>query len=266
LASGIVVFALLPATIFAQQQLRERQVKDLWAEQTSDFVAASSLCQSVKLSGHSVQKVRDVKPESVEKSLDDLMRKSDEVVLVSWPNRSLDAVSPSGLDVIGYNDVIVLRSWKGSHRAGDSLTFAIPHGTLQCPGISPPDHAAFTTMVGGFKWKPLWGAQVLFLRHSNSDEAKLLPGLRPTAGDGLQGVFDIPFSLPATDQACYAVSPGTLETCNLLLETSQTPILVPYRLDPLVTKYDRMPVSDFLREVRSVAKSQAYQETNSILE
>ena len=49
--------------------------------------------------------------------------------------------------------------------------------------------------------------------------------------------------------------PEDAEQCMKFLETSDLPIAVELRIDPLFKKYDKMPVSEFLKEVQDAADS-----------
>jgi hypothetical protein len=100
---------------------------------------------------------------------------------------------------------------------------------------------------------------VLFLRHAQGDEAQLVQGLLPAAGEGVQGIFwvQVPYpTYPGSERYCADVLHGSVQHCDSLLETSKSPVEVPYALDPLAKRYRGMPFSDFLREVQSVAAGQ----------
>jgi hypothetical protein len=243
-----------------QQATPEKHVKDIRAEQPQNVISASPLCQQVRAAGHSEDDVRDVDPSTLEKDLPSLMQKSDEVVLGGAFTASLKTLSPSGTDVVQYFDVRVLRSWKGSHQVGDLLTFGVPWGGVSCrlPGKGGSG-LGFFTLTGGSDWLGIasGGPFILFLRYSQGKEAQTISGLRLTGGDGLQGFFEVNRLKPGDD--CYAVRPGTGQKCSTALDSSQEPISVRYRLDPLKNKYDEMPVSAFLKEVQSVVDTMAAQ-------
>jgi hypothetical protein len=251
----------------AQSAAKEKHVKDIWAEQTREAQSASPLCQETiemrkrPKDSFNLHELK-VDPATLEPNLESLMEKSDEVVLVGQDSASALAISPSGKDVAQYYDVKVLRSWKGSHKVGDTLTFAMPGGDLNCltPGIPHQSWVDFVTIVEGGpsgNGSLPWGGHILFLRQTHGDETPFLPGLRLTGGNGIQGIYTVPFSLH--DQTCVATLPEDMKTCRAFLETSQIPVNAQYYAhDPLIKKYDGMPTSDFLRLVQSVADSLGY--------
>ncbi len=112
-----------------------------------------------------------VNPRALEKNLAELMQKSDEVVLGAFPIRSKFALSPSDDDAVTYSDVRVLRTWKGSYKPGDVLTFASPSGYVKC-GPELNDQAGTFTgrddMTGPSHKYGEDGPEVLFLRRENS--------------------------------------------------------------------------------------------------
>ena len=55
--------------------------------------------------------------------------------------------------------------------------------------------------------------------------------------------------------------PEDAKLCMEFLETSDLPIAVPLTIDPLFKKYDKMPISEFLREVQDAADSLGYPAT-----
>jgi hypothetical protein len=173
---------------------------------------------------------------------------------------SLRAISPSGKDAVEYFDVKVLRTWKGSHKVGDTLTFAITDAFLPCGVLTLKGTPTFFTGSDGWTGLP-YGVSILFLRQPKGAEAQLNSGLRLTGGGGLQGVFSV--ALPVLSEEgknCRGldIQHGGLEKCNSFLEASQNPVSVPYRRDPLLKKYDGMPIASFLQEVQSVADSLGY--------
>jgi hypothetical protein len=158
-----------------------------------------------------------------------------------------------------------MRIWKGSYKVGDELTFGIPAGTVQC-GESPTSPAIFSTMVLDGDWKgTFFGPYVLFLRQSQGNDTRLVQGLLPAAGDGLQGMFPIQIPVKSeADRECNGVLDGSVQWCDAYLETSQDPVAVPYALDPLAKKYNGVAISDFLRDVRSAASQQGLSERSSV--
>jgi len=243
-----------------QQATSEKHVKDIRAEQPQAVISANPLCQQVRAAGHSEDHVHDVDPSTLETDLSSLMHKSDEVVLGGAFTASFKAFSPSGTGVVQYFDITVLRSWKGSHKVGDLLTFGVPWGGVSCrlPGKGSSG-LGFFTLTGGSDWLGIasGGPWILFLRDTQGKEAQTISGHRLTGGDGLQGFFEVDRPQPGDD--CYAVRPGTGQKCSTALDSSQEPISVRYRLGPLKEKYDKMPVSAFRREVQSAADTMAAQ-------
>ena len=252
----VLIIAITTGLGLAQQQpASEKHVKDIRAEQPQKVIAASPICQEVRAAGHSLDDVPAVDPSTLEAYLSSLMQKSDEVVLGGAFTDSTKVLSPSGKDVVQYFDVRVLRSWKGSHKVGDLLTFGVPWGGVSCRLEKGGASFGFFTLTGGKDWLGLasGGPWILFLRYSQGDEAQTISGLRLAGGDGLQGFFKVDRPKPGDD--CYADLPGRGQRCSMALDSSQEPISVRYRLDPLKKKYDGMPVSSFLKEVQSVADS-----------
>jgi hypothetical protein len=121
-------------------------------------------------------------------------------------------------------------------------------------------------MTGTIDWKGnFFGPYVLFLRQSQGNDAQLVQGLFPAMGDGVQGMY--PIRLPLQSEAyrqCNGVLDGSLPWCDAYLETSQDPVVVPYTHDPLAKKYEGMPISEFLGEVRFVAAGQGLVEKSSV--
>ena len=245
----------------AQGASPEKHVKAIQAEQPQDVIAASALCQRVRASGHNFIDRREIDPATLYSDLSALMQKSEEVVLVSDGNHAR-ALSPSGEHVIEYFDAKVLRTWKGSHKVGDLLTFAMPFGAVQCelgPLQSGSSFSTAFTMTGGFDWETIRysGPYVLFLRHSQGNETKVVPGLRLTGGDGMQGLFVL-HSLDKYNEACNGNIYVPMERCKAEVDVSQEPVAIRYRKDPLKKKYEGMPASTFLKEVQSLANSLGY--------
>ncbi|MGB9235382.1 MAG: hypothetical protein WCC04_13285 [Terriglobales bacterium] len=258
-----LIVSILGGYALAQDSVPEKHVKDIKAEQTQESLLASALCQRVKTDGQAYTHLRPVDPATLQPNLAALMKKSDEVVLASIFLAHTDTVSSSGEDAIQFFDVRVLRTWKGAHRVDDLLTFAVPSGSVTCepdPGHNGQFLGA-STMTGGVDWKGIGslGPYVLFLRQSQGDEGRLIPGLRLTGGDGAQGLFALQ-SDPggAADRDCSGIAPANTAKCNADLDSNQTPVSVTYRRDPLLKKYDGMPIANFLREVQFVADSLGY--------
>jgi hypothetical protein len=261
LARVILVVAVTIESGLAQEAAPEKHAKDIRAEQTQDVISASALCQRVRADGHSYIHRREVNPATLQSNLSTLMQKSDEVVLVSNFRDQPRALSPSGEEVVEYFDAKVLSTWKGSHKVGDLLTFAMPFGAVHCElgpiQAGPSDSTAFT-MTGGFDWETIRysGPYVLFLRQSQGDETELLPGLRLTGGEGMQGLFVL-HSSDKYNEDCNGDA-NRVERCKSTVYASQEPVSIRYRRDPLKKKYEGMPASAFLKEVQRVADSQGY--------
>jgi hypothetical protein len=254
LAGSILALGVMAGCGMAQETVQEKRVKDIKAEQTRDVIFASPVCQRARDHGSWVIRTHQVSPATLEPDLSRLMEKSDEVVLAGYAGTSTAATSPSQEDVVKYFDVKVLRSWKGSHKVGDTLTFAIPDAVVRCTTSLANGEPEFLTLPVIGDWKELyWGAFVLFLRHSQAGEAQLIPGLRLTAGDGEQGMFQV--QLGIQDSTCDGVPRDGAEKCNAYLEASQIPVADLYVRDPLFKKYDGMPVSSFLQEIQATADS-----------
>jgi hypothetical protein len=110
---------------------------------------------------------------------------------------SATVISSSGESTATYDEVRVIRSWKGPHHAGDVLTFGRPGGLVDCkPG---PDDSTFAVLPGGKNLDaPFHGSfvYVLFLKHAQGDETQLVQGLLPAAGEGVQGIFWVQVPYP----------------------------------------------------------------------
>jgi hypothetical protein len=162
---------------------------------------------------------------------------------------------------MSYYDVTVLPTWKGPHKVGDLLTFALPGGAVRCgmlpPEYGPDDSAAVPPNFdrGDAAGEPY----VLLLHESRGDQTQVTPGLRRAGGDGTPGLLALAATNDYRDKYdrerptdCSAVFSGGGANCIAALDQSQETVKVRYRLDPLKTKYDGMPVPDFLKEVQSV--------------
>lgn len=247
----------------AQKAEPDKHVKDIRAGQPQEFIAASSLCKRVEVGVRAYVHRREIDPRTLETDLHNLMRKSDDVILASNFTDELDALAPSGEDAVEYYDVKVLRTFKGSHRIGDLVTYTLPMGGVYC-GPEPLQRSAVNsgavTLTGGPDWgrTGFQGPFVLFLRRSRGEETKLMPELRLAGGEGLQGMFALRDHYDRANYTdCLAVLPGGAAKCTAELETSADTVKIPYGPDPLHKEYDTMRVSQFLIEVQSVADSLA---------
>jgi hypothetical protein len=196
----------------------------------------------------------------MEGDLSALIENSDEVILASVFRDNDPAVSPSGKQAMSYYDVTVLPTWKYPHKVGDLLSFALPGGAVRCgmvpPEYGPDDSAAVPPNFDS--GDAAGGPYVLLLHESRGDETQLTP-LRRAGGDGTQGRFALPAAYDYRDKYdrerhtnCSAVFSGGGANCIAALDQSQETVKIRYRLDPLKTKYEGMPVPDFLKEVQSV--------------
>jgi hypothetical protein len=246
-----------------QGAAQEIRLSDIRAQQPQETIYASALCQRARETprGHILQRYA-IDPRTFVQNLNTLMEKSDEVILAGTLDTAA-VISPSGKSTATYDEVRVIRSWKGPHHAGDVLTFGRPGGHVHCKPLGSDD-SNFTVMPGGNNLdEPFDGSfvYVLFLRHAQGDEAQLVQGLLPAAGEGVQGIFWTQVPPPThpccdVERYCADVLHGSVQHCDSLLETSKSPVKVPYALDPLAKRYRGMPFSDFLREVQSVAAGQ----------
>jgi hypothetical protein len=252
-----------------QSAAQEIRLGDIRAQQPPETIYASAPCQRARESRRHIAGRRyAIDPNTLVQDLNTLMEKSDEVILAG----TLDAdnvISPNGESTVRYDEVRVIRSWKGPHHAGDTLTFGVPGGEVDCAPLRP-DSPWFWDQPGGNDWGfPQGGpyAYVLFLRQSKDNETKLVQGLRLAAGEGLQGMFliHVPAPLPFdAERYCAGVLDGSVQHCASILEASQSPVMDPYGRDPLAKKYAGMPASDFLGELESVATGQGFAEKSSL--
>lgn len=253
----LIAAGALLASVRPQIAAQELRVSDLSAQQTQDVIFASPACRRVAENPRHIIAHREaIRPDTMVQDLRTLMEESDEVILAGKLDGA-SLLSPSGESTATYWDVRVIHAWKGSHHAGDILTFGMQEGTIHCAA----PRSSFWVMPGegadDWNWPALGPyAYVLFLRQSKGQETKLIQGLRPTAGEGVQGLFSIRVPMPvATDPEAYCADAlqGNVEHCDAYLRSSQSPVAVPYSRDPLARKYGGMPASVFLREVQSAA-------------
>jgi hypothetical protein len=273
LVASIAFVAVCAGLGLAQQAPSEKSAAQIKAEQTPEALDASPLCRWAAeevAKNHPILVGLGNKPIVTQKigplqnpplsDLRSLFEASDAVILaVTGP--TAPAVAPSGSSVITYRDIQVLRSWKGGNKPGDILTFATPEGWLKCSTVDVLTIApAYPGGGGAF-------LNVLFLRQSKVSEAQTTPGFRLAGGDDLQGQILLPYStqMTSTPPACtnFVYSyPGKkdamdqkIQSCNDFIDKSSDPIAFQSRQDPLATRYGKMPISDFLREMQSVAGS-----------
>ncbi|MFZ1084792.1 MAG: hypothetical protein WAN35_07505 [Terracidiphilus sp.] len=244
---------------FAQKSVSEKHVKDIRAEQPPDVILASPLCQRTREKPSSAYHFYEIDPATVEPTLNGLMEKSD-VVILGTITDVLHAITPSGEDVVQYVDVRVLRSWKGSQKVGDTLTYALPSAVLDCtPPLVNGKRVAWTTAsdatVSGEGTTP----HILFLRQSKGSEKLLTPGLRLTGAGGTEGSFtiDLKFGTEGAEN-CYEFDQVSAERCNTLLELSQAPARLTVYSFSSLKKFAELPISELLQEVQAAADSLGY--------
>lgn len=153
--------------------------------------------------------------------LRELVAKSDEVVLVHiLANRC--TISPNGKAPITLSRALVLRRLKGSkHSSNKIMLFSMPTGHLRfVDGMTAHVYSPnFHVPNPGERY-------IAFLRHSDEAERELTPELRLSAGDGMQGLFGVKHEL---------ISPS-------------------FRTGNIAEKYRGMPVTTFLKELKSITK------------
>ncbi len=223
------LFIAAAALAAGQQQdaPQELRVRDIKAMQSKEVIEASPACQrAMKNPPFGITESLAVDPHTFFHGLDALMKESDEVVLAGITYRSIFALSPSGESAVTYFEVKVIRSWKGSHNVGDTLTFGEPVGVLRCGETATHHFVDFSTMIGTADW-PFGhssGPFVLFLHKAQGKDAQLVEGLLPAGGAGLQGMFSLQFDVKSTEERrCDGQFPGTLEWCDAFLDTSESP-------------------------------------------
>ncbi len=257
-----LILAIATSYALAQRTAEGKHVKEILSDQPREAISGSKLCQRAWASpAFSDGIARRVAPASLEPDLSHLMADSDEVILASSSSTFAPAISPSGNEAHTYYDVKVMRTWKGSHQVGDIITFAVPNATLSCLGTDTSPHggiASFSTITLG--WRGAGGPYILFLRKTTSDQVQFIPGYRLTGAGGAQGLFGVPHSPTATEwNKCDLSSSLTgSKRCYSFLEESQAKVKAGFGEDSLFTKYDGMPISEFLEEVQDVADSLGY--------
>jgi hypothetical protein len=245
-----------------QGAAQEISLSDIRARQPQETIYASAPCQRARKTpqDHILQKYA-INPRTFVHELNTLMEKSDEVILAGTLDTAT-VISPSGESTATYDEVRVIRSWKGPHHAGDVLTFGRPGGHVHCKPepFDEPFDSTFDVMPGGNNLDDAFGGSfvyVLFLKHAEGDEAQLVQGLLPAAGEGVQGIFWVHVPTPTysdVERYCAGVRlHESVQHCDSYLETSKSPVTVPYAINPLAKRYRGMPFSDFLQEMQSLA-------------
>jgi hypothetical protein len=264
----ILIFVFVFGCGFAQQAAPDKSARDIEKEQTRKVIAASPLCQRAMThpETESMHKY-PIDHSTLAPNLTALMDRSDDVILTTIASRAVAAIAPSGDDIIEYEDVKVLRTWKGLFKPGDTVTFTFTYTSVPCSLGRSGDSPRFSTLTGAdvFRWSGINEAYVLFLRRAQGTERQLTPGLRMTGGSGMQGIYPVQFpsSLSPLVKESHCQNdysrdkyPEDPKLCLEFLENSDLPISIPLSIDPLSKKYEGMRVSDFLREIQDVADSQ----------
>lgn len=268
LAGALLAAAAALGTGQPQSTAHELRLSDIRAQQPQETIYASAPCQRARENPRGfIFRPYAIDPTTLVPDLNTLIEKSDEVILAGSHDYAA-VLSPSGESVTTYGEVRVIRSWKGSHHAGDLLTFGLPLGQIPCER-PPQDNQSFFLVKPDDLGVPATGpcVFVLFLRQSKGNEMQLVQGLRLAAGEGVQGMFmiQVPAPLPSDpEKDCAGVQHWSWQRCDAYLETSQSPVMVPYARDPLAKRYGGMPASEFLREVQSLAAGQAVAEKPSL--
>jgi hypothetical protein len=111
---------------------QEIRLSDIRAQQPQETIYASAPCQRARETsrGHILQRYA-IDPRTFVQGLNTLMEKSDEVILAGTLDTAA-VISLSGKSTATYDEVRVIRSWKGPHHAGDVLTFGRPGGYVEC--------------------------------------------------------------------------------------------------------------------------------------
>ena len=247
----------------AQETTPEKHAKDIEAEQTQDVMAASQVCQQSGEDKPYVYKIRPVEQKNLAQDMAGLMEMSNEVLLAREMPGYSNALSPAGDDVFEYFDLQVLHSWRGSLKAGDIVTVALPVGlrmwhpgapayvdvaksgipfapesSLKCAWQMINGRPLVVNIKGVRDWQGAGhGPYVLFLRKSTHEDAvQIAPGFRLAGGDGLQGMYaffnsetegthNCDFQTPAF----FSTSSGNGPGCIASLEASQRPVFTGYR-------------------------------------
>ncbi len=267
-----LILAMAACYALAQQTVPEKHVKDIEKEQPRTVITASPLCQRVMANPDAANQHKyPVDRSTLAPDLKTLMEESDDVILTTMPSDGYEAIAPSGDDVVDYVDVKVLRTWKGSRKAGDTVTFAMLGFTWVRCSLAPVEGGGpgFSTWIGAGYLTAGSGmseAYILFLRHAQGSETLLTPGLRMTGGSGVQGMYPVQFSFPSPlikeshcqNDLSHDKYPDDPKLCTQFLDSSDQPVLVPLTIDPLFKKYNGMPVSEFLDAVQDAADSLGY--------
>jgi hypothetical protein len=213
-----------------------------------------------------------VYPNTFVPDLKTLMERSDEVVLADHLDQ-VTVISPNSESTATYQAVRVIHSWKGAHPAGSTLTLGRRGGLINCSKIRG-EEALFSAVPRAKLLDGLdlsYFVYVLFLKHAQDEQTKLVQGLLPAAGEGLQGEFHIyvpswPFH---ADRRCWGVLQtdkvsGSLQDCYSYLRSLTSPVWMEYEFDPLAAKYYGKPASGFIEAVQIEANSQESAQKSSL--
>ena len=253
---------LVTAAALGTGRPQELRLIDIRAQQPQETIVASAPCQRAQEAPRRrIYQHYVIDPKTLVHDLNTLMDMSDEVILA----RLLDSrtvISPSGESTATYEEARVIRNWKGPHHPGGTLTFGVPFGEVSCEPTGRLGGSTFLVDADDFgvpALEPFDWVCVLFLRQSKGDETQLVQGLRLAAGEGLQGVFTI--QVPPADhdepERERSGNHWSWQRCDAYLKSGQIPVMVNYAHDPLAETYGGTPVSDFLRQVQSVATKHA---------
>jgi len=179
---------------------------------------ASELYMRAQAAGGNVSTLRKVDPAKLYPSLSQLVKASEQVLLVHI-NRNWGQLSPSGTDPTTMYEATLIQSLKGPP-PDRTVLFSVPAGTV---AFGPHSHA--TVNVQGFLPAQNGKRYLLCLRFAQGAEKQITPGLRLTGGDGVQGAF--------------------------VLEDEQA--RANFGDDPIAPQYYHRPVSAFLNEVQGLA-------------
>jgi len=296
---SIFVMGFVVMSAFAQGQSVEKHVLEITAEFKAKYpqgLADSPLCQHGKQQHppYSHLRVYEPDPQTLASDLLALVRRSDEVVMVGTPLRAVTILSPSGENALTYTDARILRSWKGSHKVGDVLTFEMPEGFLFCGSghlerfgtqVGPWPQAGYHTPSHAYSPD---GPYLIFLRQSNEQPG--ITTLRLAGGNGVQGSFDLVPDQIISDthspyESCFRASYDwgwchsyphgwspqwckqprvdmqNIAHCNAAIGAGKEAIFANgVDQDPLRNEYDGNSVSSFLRSVDSAAEKATHRE------
>jgi len=138
LTGALVIAAAALGTAWPQSASHDLRLSDIEAKQPSrEAILDSALCQRAREAPHQlINQPTPIDPKTRLPDLNSLMEKSDDVIL-ALALRTAELVSPSGENPVTYVEVIVMRSWKGSHPAGDLLEGCRPAAEPATPWLSP---------------------------------------------------------------------------------------------------------------------------------